>query len=222
MEAADVWKLYRRGNEQVVALQSVSLALSTGSFSFVVGPSGGGKSTLLHILGAMDRPTRGTVRLNGAPLDRASAGELAALRRRHIGFVFQFHNLLPALSAAENVALPLLANGVARREALRRAKTHLVQVGLEHRLSHKPEELSGGEQQRVALVRAIIAAPTLVLADEPTGELDAGSSKAVLDLMRDLNRRLGVTFLIATHDMRLPRPGEPVWRLENGRMVPAP
>ncbi len=221
VQADNLWKIYQRGQEQVEALKDASLELAAGSFVFIVGPSGGGKSTLLHLLGGIDRPSRGRLMVNGFTLDQANESELATFRRDNIGFVFQFYNLLPALNATENVALPLLARGSGRRQALARAEELLEVVGLAGRRKHKPSQLSGGEQQRVAIARAVVGEPCLVLADEPTGDLDADSTASVMALMLDLNRRLGVTFVVATHNEALCRHGDRVFELHNGQLLPA-
>lgn len=211
-------RVYQRGAEQITALDAVSLDIPRGAFSMLVGPSGCGKSTLLHLLGGIDRPTAGSVTVNGWALERASESELTRFRRENIGFVFQFYNLLPFISAQENVALPLLARGMARGEALRQAQHLLEQVGLDGRRRHNPGELSGGEQQRVAIARAVAGHPSLVLADEPTGDLDEVNARGVLELLRDLNRRLGTTLIVATHNLQLIEPGDAVLRLAHGRL----
>jgi ABC-type lipoprotein export system ATPase subunit len=216
--AEELSKVYRRGQEQILALRGVSLQIAAGSFVFVVGPSGGGKSTLLHLLGGMDRPTGGRLAVNGCALEKATETQLTRFRRANIGFVFQFYNLLSALSALDNVALPLLAQGCRSKDALRQAAALLTQVGLAARLRHKPAELSGGEQQRVAIARAVVGRPCLVIADEPTGDLDAANAAAVIQLMRELNRRLGATFVIATHNPALAAPGDQVFALHNGEL----
>ncbi len=218
VEAAAVSRVYRRGGELIRALDGVDLRLARGAFAMLVGPSGGGKSTLLHILGGIDRATAGTLRVNGWALERASEAELTRFRRENIGFIFQFYNLLPFISAQENVALPLLALGRARAAALHEARTWLGLVGLAERCRHRPGELSGGEQQRVAIARAVAARPGLLLADEPTGDLDEHGAAAVMALLRDLNQRLGVTCLVATHNLGLIQPGDRVLRLAHGRL----
>jgi ABC-type lipoprotein export system ATPase subunit len=183
-----------------------------------VGPSGCGKSTLLHLLGGIDQPTSGTLTVSGVQLDKANESSLAPFRRDHIGFVFQFYNLLPALNAVENVAMPLLARGWGRRAAMVRATELLEEVSLAQRSHHKPAELSGGEQQRVAIARAVVGEPSIVLADEPTGDLDTKSGLSVMELMLDFNRRLNMTFLIATHNQSLFSLGDRLLTLDNGRL----
>ena len=218
IQARGVWKTYLRGQERVEALRGVDLDVPSGAFVILMGPSGCGKSTLLHLLGGIDRPSQGTIRVAGTALETASEDELTRFRREQIGFVFQFYNLLPSIDALENIARPLLARGVRRGEALRRAGLLLVQVGLEERRKHKPGQLSGGEQQRVAIARAVAASPRLVLADEPTGDLDAAGADGVMRIMREFNRSLGTTFIIATHNERLVQPGDRVLDLRGGQL----
>jgi len=219
IEANNLCKLYQRGREQVTALHNVNLTAQTGDFLFVVGPSGGGKSTLLHLLGGVDRPTTGVLIVRGMALHTASETELTHFRREHIGFVFQFYNLLPSLSAVDNVALPLLARGGSHQAARRQAEETLAQVGLARRRDHRPGELSGGEQQRVAIARAIIGRPALVLADEPTGDLDSATAVAIMQLMADLNQQLGLAFIIATHNLQLSDYASRIIKLRDGRIV---
>lgn len=211
-------RIYQRGKEQIAAVDNVTLHIPRGSFTMLVGPSGCGKSTLLHLLGGIDRPTAGSVTVNGWVLERTSEADLTRFRRENIGFVFQFYNLLPFISAVENVALPLLAKGMPRRDAMHQAEHLLEQVGLDGRRRHNPGELSGGEQQRVAIARAVAGHPSLVLADEPTGDLDESNANAVLALLRDLNRRLGTTLIVATHNLSLIQPGDAILRLAHGRL----
>ena len=173
---------------------------------------------MLHLLGGMDRPTRGTLSVNDTALEQASEEQLTRFRRENIGFIFQFYNLLPSLDALENAALPLLARGWRRGEALRKAEALLAQVELLPRKHHRPAELSGGEQQRVAVARAIAGEPSLVLADEPTGDLDAASAAGVMELMADLNHRLGITFVVATHNERLARYADRLYELNSGQL----
>jgi putative ABC transport system ATP-binding protein len=208
---------YTRGSEIVDALVDVNLDIAPGAFAVVLGPSGCGKSTLLHLLGGIERPSRGTVTVNGVALERASEAALTRFRRQSVGFVFQFYNLLPFISAEENVALPLLAIGQPRQAALRAAREGLDQMSLGARRRHRPAELSGGEQQRVAIARALITRPPLLLADEPTGDLDAAGAEAVVSLLRDLARDGRRAVVMATHNERLVRAGDHVIRLSNGR-----
>jgi ABC-type lipoprotein export system ATPase subunit len=211
-------RIYLRGQERVEALRSVNLSIDQGTFAIILGPSGGGKSTLLHLLGGIDRPTSGSLTVSGTPLDKLNEAELTGFRRDHIGFIFQFYNLLPSISALENVALPLLAKGIKRTEAKERAGILLERVGLNGRARHKPSQLSGGEQQRVTIARAIAGDPTIVLADEPTGDLDAKSSDEVIQLMLDINHDLGTTFVVATHNERFTAFADRLFELRNGEL----
>lgn len=203
IEAEGVGKVYRRGKDIVTALRNVNLSVSKGEFLVVIGPSGSGKSTLLHLIGGIDQPTEGKLRVNGVDLMTASQSALTRFRRDNIGFVFQFYNLLPSLNALDNVSLPLLAGGLGWKASRQRGAAMLEQVGLAHRGKHIPAELSGGEQQRVAIARALVHEPCVILADEPTGDLDSASAAAILALMLDLNQRLAITFIVATHNLDL-------------------
>jgi len=218
VDAHELTKIYRRGQEEIPALREVSLQIEAGSFVFVVGPSGCGKSTLLHLLGGMDRPTRGQLSVNGFSLDTASEDQLTRFRRENIGFVFQFYNLISSLNAIDNVTLPLLARGENSKKVHQLAGDWLDKVGLASRKRHKPAELSGGEQQRVAIARAMVSSPSLVMADEPTGDLDSANAEAIMQLMLDLNRSLGITFVVATHNEALTRIGNCVYELHNGAL----
>jgi len=212
-------KTYKRGREEVHALRGVNLEIEEGEFVTVMGPSGCGKSTLLHLLGGIDRPTSGQIIFNGQELGRMSEEELTRFRKENIGFVFQFYNLLPTLSALENVELPLIALGFPRKGRRRMAQAVLEVVRLGDRLHHKPGELSGGEQQRVAIARAMVANPKLILADEPTGDLDSKSAEVVVGLMRKLNEELGLTFLVVTHDPEVGFQGGRTIYLKDGQIV---
>ncbi len=199
IELQAVTRTYRMGDVDVRALSSVSLAVEAGEFVAVMGSSGSGKSTLMNILGCLDRPSSGCYRLDGAEVDKLSREALAAVRNRTIGFVFQSFNLLPRTRALENVELPLLYAGVAAAERRRRAQRALEQVGLGQRLDHTPSQLSGGQQQRVAIARALVNSPKLILADEPTGNLDTATSVEVMALLQDLGRT-GITVMLVTHE----------------------
>jgi putative ABC transport system ATP-binding protein len=188
------------GKRQVVALDAVDLEIARGEMVSIVGPSGSGKSTLLNLIGGLDRPTSGEIRIDGQAVAALSDDDLTRLRRDKIGFIFQFFNLLPSLTCVENVALPLHLKGLARREVEKRAKELLELVQLGHRLEHQPDELSGGERQRVAIARALAFYPPIILADEPTGNLDSRTGAEILRLIHDLHERLGATILIVTHD----------------------
>ena len=219
IQVRGVGKTYLRGQERVEALRGVDLDVQAGAFVILMGPSGCGKSTLLHLLGGIDRPSAGTISVAGIRLEKASEDELTRFRREQIGFVFQFYNLLPSIDALENTALPLLAKGVRRDEARRRAGLLLMQVGLAERRKHKPGQLSGGEQQRVAIARAMATNPRLVLADEPTGDLDTAGAEGVMRIMREFNHNQGTTFVIATHNERLAQPGDRILDLRSGQML---
>jgi putative ABC transport system ATP-binding protein len=216
IEVREVSRLYHRGVDLVHALERVSLGIPAGRFVALMGPSGSGKSTLLNLLAGLDQPDSGEVVVAGTHLSRLSEDELAAWRARHVGLVFQFFNLLPVLSAVENVELPLLLTKLSRVERRRRAETALSVVGLAARVHHRPAQLSGGEQQRVAIARAIVTDPDLIVADEPTGDLDAKSAVEVLTLLRELNRAFEKTIVMVTHDPRAERFVDTVIRLDKG------
>jgi putative ABC transport system ATP-binding protein len=194
-----VHRIYDGDGRAVSALRGVSFQADKGSFISLMGPSGCGKSTLLHIIGAMDRPTSGSVSLGDVPFDSLSEEALASFRRKKIGFVFQFFNLLPTLTVAENVALPLMLDGARQSHARLRAGEMLARVGLSSRTTHFPAELSGGEMQRAAVARAVVTQPDLILADEPTGNLDTDNGTEIMNLLAELNRELGLTIILATH-----------------------
>jgi putative ABC transport system ATP-binding protein len=207
------------GKRRVVALDRVTLAIDAGDLVSIIGPSGSGKSTLLNLMGGLDRPTSGTVSVDGAALVELSDDELAKVRRDKIGFIFQFFNLLPTLTCLENVGLPLHLRGWPRRKVDDRARELLSLVQLEHRLSHLPDELSGGERQRVAIARALSVYPPVLLADEPTGNLDSRTGEEILSLIRDLHARLHSTVIIVTHDMKVAESCSRTIALRDGRVV---
>jgi len=202
IEIRDVSRIYRRGADEVHALEHVSLHIPRGRFVALMGPSGSGKSTLLNLLAGLDRPSSGSVEVAGQRLNDLSEDDLARFRARHVGFVFQFFNLIPVLDARANVELPLLLTKLGKADRLARAETALRVVGLAERAHHKPAELSGGEQQRVAIARAIVSDPEIVVADEPTGDLDAKNAVEILGLLRDLSREFEKTVVMVTHDPR--------------------
>jgi len=218
VETRGVRKRFGVGDTQVEALRGVDLVLAEGEFLAVMGPSGSGKSTLLHLIGGLDRASEGTVLVGGEDLSTLDDDSLTLLRRRRIGFVFQFFNLLPILTAEENVALPLVIDGVDEREAARRAVAAMESVGIAHRRSHRPSELSGGEQQRVAVARALVTEPVLILADEPTGNLDSASGDQVISLLRRLVDERRQTILMVTHDPKDAAVADRLITLKDGRV----
>jgi len=203
IQAQRLFKSYGNGTKRVEVLKGVDLAFSRGERAAIVGASGVGKTTLLHVLGALDRPTSGKVLYEGKDIYALEAKHLALFRNREIGFVFQFHHLLPEFNALENTMMPCLIRGLPKDESASRAEAMLTLVGLKERLSHKPGELSGGEQQRVAVARALVLEPKVLLADEPTGNLDAKTGESVFDLLREMNQIKGVTLIVVTHNLRL-------------------
>ncbi len=218
LSAEGVGKTYTLGEAPVVAVREVNLSLEKGEFVALTGPSGCGKSTLLHLCGGMDFPTRGRLWLDGTDLASLDEGRLTRIRRRRIGFVFQSFNLLPTLTAVENTALPLMLDGVSPEVARQKAVGLLERLGLRHRLGHYPQQLSGGEMQRVGIARAVCHDPLLLLADEPTGNLDSANGAEVLQLLQELNRSLGVTVLLATHSAEMAAAGRRVLHMVDGRI----
>jgi putative ABC transport system ATP-binding protein len=214
----DVTKQFA-GKRDVIALDAVTLEIPRGEMVSIIGPSGSGKSTLLNLVGGLDRPTTGQVSIDGEPLAGLSDDDLTRVRRDKIGFIFQFFNLLPTLSSLENVGLPLHLRGWPRKKVDERARELLTLVQLDHRLQHLPEELSGGERQRVAIARALSIYPPVLLADEPTGNLDTRTGEEILTLIRDLHSRLGSTVVIVTHDMNVAQSCERTIALRDGHVV---
>lgn len=219
IRARDLQKHFHRAGETLHILKGVSLTVSAGEFVAVVGPSGAGKSTLLHLLGALERPTGGELSYGDRALWSLSDGELAEFRNRTIGFVFQFHHLLPEFTALENAMMPALISRKLPAEAAEAARALLVQVGLGGRVQHRPGELSGGEQQRVAVARALVSSPRVLLADEPTGNLDRKTGEEVFALLRLFNLERGVALVLVTHNEALSRQADRILRLEDGRLV---
>jgi putative ABC transport system ATP-binding protein len=218
VEIAHLAKSYRRGRQVVPVLADVTLSIAAGDFLALMGPSGSGKSTLLNLIAGLDKPDRGVLRVAGLDITTLSEPELAAWRASHVGFIFQFYNLMPVLSALENVELPLLLTDLSRRERRERAAMTLQMVGLGDRMDHRPGELSGGQQQRVAIARAIVTDPTLIAADEPTGDLDRVSAAEILNLMQRLNRELGKTIVMVTHDAHAAQQARTVIELDKGEL----
>ncbi|NUR56343.1 MAG: ABC transporter ATP-binding protein [Acidobacteria bacterium] len=215
----DLHKVFHRGGQRIDVLQGVTLDIPQGDFLALMGPSGSGKTTLLNLLGGLDTPTEGSVTVAGDRLDKMSAGKLAAWRARHIGFVFQMYNLLPVLTAARNVELPLLLTKLSKSERRTRLEVALNVVGLGERMHHYPRQLSGGQEQRVGIARAIVTDPTLLLCDEPTGDLDRKSGDEILDLLQALNQEHGKTIVMVTHDPHAAARATRTLHLEKGVLV---
>ncbi|MBA2778619.1 ABC transporter ATP-binding protein [Billgrantia kenyensis] len=215
----DLTRIYHEGPQDVVVLDGLSLEVRAGERVAVVGSSGSGKTTLLNLLGGLDRPTRGEVCISGESLLDLGEAALGKFRNRHIGFVYQFHHLLAEFTALENAALPLIVRGLRKKAAEARARELLVKVGIEHRADHKPGELSGGERQRVAIARALVTDPSLVLMDEPTGNLDQSTAASILALMDELARTTECAFVVVTHDTSLAAHQDRVMKLDGGRLT---
>ena len=218
LRTVDLCKTYRRGKVDVPALKNASIEIDNGEIVCLAGPSGSGKSTLLNLIGGVDKPTSGKIIINGNDLTKMSENELSDFRLKNVGLIFQFFNLIPTLTAKENVEFPLVLANVPKAERDSRAVELLELVDLGHRVDHKPEELSGGEQQRVAIARSLANNPSIIIADEPTGDLDSDTSNKFMDLVEDLNKKRGQTFIISSHDSmiieRVPR----VYRIRDGRI----
>ena len=222
LEARNVHKSFRQGPVTLEVLQGINIQVHTGERIAIVGSSGSGKTTLLQILGGLDQPTTGHVLIEGQDIHQQSEQERGALRNRALGFVYQFHHLLPEFSALENVAMPLLVRRMKVSEAKERARRLLDRVGLGQRLSHRPDQLSGGERQRAAVARALVTEPKIVLADEPTGNLDGTNAESVFALMLELNRELGTSLIVVTHDMRLASRMDRIYAIEKGVLSERP
>lgn len=219
VELTDVSKSFQRDTQVIEIFSGLDLAFDGGSFSALMGPSGSGKSTLLNMIAGLDRPTRGTITVGGETISAFSSAQLASWRARHVGFVFQSYNLLPVLTAAQNVELPLLLTPLKKAERRERVEVALGVVGLGDRMDHFPRQLSGGQEQRVAIARAIVSDPTLVLLDEPTGQLDAKSAQEVLELLRRLNEEFKKTIVMVTHDPHAAQKAKVVLHLEKGELL---
>lgn len=215
----NIEKVYKLGEIPVQALSDVSLQLSKGEFVAIMGPSGSGKTTLLNLIGVLDKPTKGEIYINGKNITKLKDRELTGLRRNTVGYIFQFYNLIPVLSAFENVELPMLISGTPKKEREERAHLLLEKVGLHGREKHRPDELSGGEQQRVAIVRALANKPSVVLADEPTGDLDSKTGKDVMQALRDLSRNEGATVIVVTHDSMVANLASRIFEMKDGRII---
>jgi lipoprotein-releasing system ATP-binding protein len=222
LEARNVHKSFKQGPVTLEVLQGVTMAVATGERIAIVGASGSGKTTLLQILGGLDRPSSGHVLVDGKDIHEQSEQERGALRNRALGFVYQFHHLLPEFSALENVAMPLLVRRMKVSEARARARALLGRVGLGQRLEHRPDQLSGGERQRAAVARALVTEPKIVLADEPTGNLDGSNAESVFALMLELNRELRTSLIVVTHDMRLASRMERMYAIDRGVLTERP
>jgi putative ABC transport system ATP-binding protein len=219
VKVRDLHKVYYRGSEQIDVLQGITLDIPSGDFLALMGASGSGKTTLLNLIGGLDTPTRGSIDVAGDRIDTLSGGKLAAWRARHIGFVFQMYNLLPVLTAARNVELPLLLTKLGAADRKKRVMTALSVVGLGERANHYPRQLSGGQEQRVGIARAIVTDPTLLLCDEPTGDLDRKSGDEILELLTTLNREHGKTIVMVTHDPHAAARAKRTLHLEKGLLV---
>ena len=219
VEIHNLSKSYRRGDQIIQVLMEIELTIESGAFVALMGPSGSGKTTLLNLIAGIDRPDRGVLRVAGVDITALGESKLAQWRSRNVGFIFQFYNLMPVLTAFENVELPLLLTGLSRRQRREHVELVLQLVNLSDRKDHYPAQLSGGQQQRVAIARALIADPAIIVADEPTGDLDRVSAREILDLMDQLNRELGKTIIIVTHDQHAAERAHEIRHLEKGELI---
>lgn len=213
-----VWKSYQMGSVELTVLKGIDLSIKAGSFTTILGPSGSGKSTLLHIASCLDTPSRGRVLLEQQDVSSLSQDRLAEIRGKKIGFVFQQFNLLPNLNALDNASIPLIFRGITEAEGRQKAKIILTDLGLGHRLTHRPTEMSGGEQQRVALARALINDPDIIVADEPTGNIDSRTGEKIMGILADFHKR-GKTIIVVTHDLAIARYGEEVIEIKDGEII---
>jgi len=218
IELIEVHKIYRTEFYEVHAINGISMEIERGEFVAIMGPSGSGKSTLLHLIGCLDKPTKGEVFINGTEISKLGDGELTRLRRDSIGFIFQQYNLIPTLTALENVELPMIFKGIPKEERRKRAMDLLRQVGLEEIAERKPNEMSGGQQQRVAIARALANSPTILLCDEPTGNLDSKTGRQIMDIIRKMNEERGVTVVLVTHDFSLADYADRIIKLRDGKI----
>lgn len=216
ISATNLKKIFIQGKLSVSVLKGISFSVGAGESHAIIGSSGAGKSTLMHLLGGLDVASEGDVQVMGQSISGLSEKRLGLLRNRHLGFIYQFHHLLPEFTAQENIAMPLLIGGVNKQQALNTAADWLMKVGLDHRGDHKPGELSGGERQRVALARALVGRPDCLLADEPTGNLDSATARQMLDLMLDLNQDLNTALVVVTHDLSIASKMKNQWRMSDG------
>jgi putative ABC transport system ATP-binding protein len=219
IEVQNLWKSYRRDALEIPVLRNISLTVAEGEFVAFMGPSGSGKTTLLNLIAGIDHPSAGSIVIDGTGITELNETELAVWRSRHVGFIFQFYNLIPVLTAVENVELPLILTPLGKKERRAHAETALSVVGLADRMHHYPRQLSGGQEQRVAIARALATDPTILVADEPTGDLDRFSAEEVLGLMERLNRELNKTILMVTHDPRAAERARSIRRLEKGELA---
>lgn len=215
----DVRKVYRVGNEKVIALDNVSFSINEGEICCFLGTSGSGKSTLLNLLAGLEKPTSGTIEINGKVISKMSEKSISKFRQKHIGFIFQSYNLLPALTAVENVALPLTFRGIPKGSRIKRAKNQLINVGLKNHLKHKPTQMSGGQQQRVGIARAFVSNPEIIFADEPTGNLDSKTTKEIMGMMMDFVRSNNRTMILVTHDKTIAEYADKIVYILDGHIV---